>query len=170
MAKKAAETLCVSFGLEYGVETVIARSCHVYGAAVTPNDNRATAQFLKNARRHEPIVMHSKGLMMRSYIYVADCASAILTILVNGKDRCAYNIANRKSCLTIADFAGRLARQAGVAVESCEPDAEEKQELTPIEYAVLDPSRLEALGWQGRYDIDTGIRRMYEIAAGKGRK
>ena len=39
-----------------------------------------------------------------------------------------------------------------------------KRELTPIEYAVLDSSKLEELGWKGRYKIGPGIEQMYWMA------
>ena len=34
-SKRAAETLCISYGVEYNVDVVIARPCHVYGPEFT---------------------------------------------------------------------------------------------------------------------------------------
>ncbi len=164
MAKRAAETLCVSYYQEYGIDAIVARPGHIYGASVQTSDNRATVQFLNNAINNENIIMHSQGRQMRSYTYVADCASALLAILLNGKSGEAYNVANQNSRLTIADFARTLAKVAQVDFVIREPDEEQKKELTPIEYAVLDASKLEGLGWSGRYGIDEGIRQMYYIA------
>lgn len=48
------------------------------------NDDRAVSQFIKNALRHEDIIMKSKGMQLRSYCYIADCATAIFTILLYG--------------------------------------------------------------------------------------
>ena len=49
--------------------------------------------------------MKSAGMQMRSYCYVLDCASAILTVLLNGKSGDAYNISNKASVCTISDIA-----------------------------------------------------------------
>lgn len=164
MAKRAAETLCASYYQEYGISTIVARLGHIYGASVQTSDNRATVQFLNNAVSNERIVMHSQGRQMRSYTYVVDCVSALLTILLDGNSGEAYNVANSNSRVTIADFARILAKVAGVDFVIQEPDEEQKKELTPIEYAVLDTCKLENLGWNGIYGIDKGIEQMYHIA------
>ena len=163
MAKRCAETLCVSFWEQYRIPVVIARPGHTYGACTSAHDNRATAQFLHSASVGEDIVLHSAGEQMRSYTYVADCASALLTVLLNGEVGAAYNVANRESRVTIAEFAAVLAEEAGVGCMRREPDAAGKKELTPIARAVLDAARLEGLGWKGQYDIRRGIRAMLAI-------
>lgn len=163
MAKRCAETLCVSFQEQYHVPVVIARPSHVYGACTSIHDNRATAQFLNTALEGKHVILNSPGRQMRSYTYVADCASGIYTVLLNGKAKEAYNIANRISRLTIADFAQILAETAQTSCEIKIPDEHEKREYTPIEYAVLDSSRLEKLGWKGQYSAQNGIRQMLKI-------
>lgn len=45
---------------------------------------------------------------MRSYNYVADCSSALLSVLLSGNPGEAYNLANSNSVLTIADLAKKL--------------------------------------------------------------
>lgn len=163
MAKRCAETLCVSFGSQYGLPVVVARPGHTYGACTSINDNRATAQFLKNALAGEEIRLHSRGNQLRSYTYVADCVSGLLTILVNGADGEAYNIANVDSRATIAEFADILARKAGVGCVAGTPDENEEKELTPISYAVLDAAKLELLGWRAVYTLRRGIGNMFDI-------
>lgn len=165
MAKRCAETMCVSFFEQYKVSTVVARLSHIYGANVGTKDNRATVQFMRNSLDGQDIVLHSPGKQMRSYTYVTDCVSGILTILLNGKNGEAYNVANSLSRVTIADFARIMARLTGNECKFRYPNGCEKKELTPIEYAVLDSNKLESLGWKGQYDIESGIERMMEIAA-----
>ena len=163
IAKRCGETLCVSFGEEYQIPVVVARLSHIYGACVSNSDNRATAQFLDCVCRGESIVLNSAGRQMRSYTYVADCVSGILTVLLNGTDKEAYNIANPISRVTIAQFARILADVAGSKCIMKIPDEKGKKEQSPIEYAVLDSSKLENLGWQGQYDIYKGIEHMFDI-------
>lgn len=164
VAKRAAETLCVSYSQEYGLDTVVARPGHIYGYPVSAHDNRATVQFLRSALKDDRIVLHSAGTQQRSYTYVADCVSALLTVLLHGSKGEAYNIANRGGEITIAEFARILAETAGVRIEICKADEVQRQELTPIEYAVLNPEKLENLGWRGQFDMRTGIERMYRLA------
>lgn len=163
MAKRCAETLCVSFGAQYHIPVVAVRPSHVYGACTSINDNRATVQFLNDAAAGKNIILHSAGKQMRSYTYVADCVSGIFTALLNGTDGEAYNIANADSRVTVVGFAEILAKKANVECVMKEPDMNEKQEQTPIEYAVLDSSKLELFGWKGQYDIEKGIKNMFDI-------
>lgn len=162
-AKRCAETLCVSFKQQYHVPALTVRPSHVYGACTSVRDNRATVQFLNDAAAGKDIVLHSAGRQLRSYTYVADCVSGIFTVLLNGTAGEAYNIANAASRVTIAEFAGILADKAGVGCIIRVPEENELKEHTPIEYAVLDASKLERLGWCGKYDIDQGISHMLMI-------
>ena len=164
MAKRCAETLCVSFGTQYHVPVVVVRPSHIYGACTSIRDNRATVQFLNDAAAGKNIILHSEGKQMRSYTYVADCVSGILSVLLNGTDGEAYNIANETSRVTIAEFAGILSQKAGTDCIMKNPDVNEIKEHTPIEYAVLEAEKLEQLGWHGQYDIEKGIECMFAIS------
>lgn len=129
-AKRAAETLCTAYGQEYGLDTVIVRPGHIYGPTITETDSRASAQFTQNAIEGEDIVMKSAGMQMRSYCYVLDCASAILTVLLNGKSGDAYNISNKASVCTISDIALALAHAGGQKVVYENATDEEKRDIT----------------------------------------
>ena len=54
--KKAAETMCVCFHEEYGLNTKIARLAHTYGPGMSIYDGRVQADFLKNVYHNEDIV------------------------------------------------------------------------------------------------------------------
>lgn len=162
-AKRAAETLCVSYTKQYGIDTVIARPCHIYGPTATKGDNRASAQFINNALSGKDIVMKSHGLQLRSYCYVADCVSGILTILLKGETGQAYNIANADSNVTIREMAEIIASVSGKKVVFEVPDEIEKAGYNPVARSILDASKLEKLGWKANYDMETGIKRTIDI-------
>lgn len=166
-SKRAAETLCCSFWKQYGLETVIVRPCHTYGPNTTGKDNRATAQFMENVGKGQNIVLKSAGSQMRSYTYVADCATGLLTVLLRGLPGKAYNLAYEKSRVTIAEFAQITARLSGRQVVFENPDKKALEERSPVPRQVLDSRRLEALGWQGQYTPEKGIQHTLEILKGK---
>ena len=156
-AKRTAETLCVSYTKQYGVDTVIARPCHTYGPNATQADNRANVQFVNNALAGNDIVLNSAGNQMRSYNYVADCVSAILTVLIKGESATAYNIANPDVRTTIAGFAREVAEQTGHRLIFAKPDEVALAQRTPIAKQVLDTTRLTQLGWKGCYSLADGV-------------
>ena len=155
--KRVSETLCSSYSKQYGVDVVVARPCHTYGPNVTDLDNRANVQFVNNVLKGEDIVMKSAGLQVRSYCYIADCASALLTVLLNGGKGEAYNISNPDSVVSIAGFAGEVAEQAGRKLVYADPDSVDLAERSPISRQVLDAKKLCQLGWKGQYPLHKGI-------------
>lgn len=161
--KRTAETLCVSYTKQYGVDTVIVRPSHTYGPTVTKADNRANAQFVSKGLVGENIELNSAGNQMRSYTYLADSVSAILTVLTSGKSCNAYNIANSQSRTTIAGFAQEVAAQTGTKVIFADPDEVAKAEMTPIAKQVLSSKKLEALGWKGQFTVAEGIKHTLNI-------
>lgn len=161
--KRTAETLCVSYTKQFGIDTVIVRPSHTYGPTVTKADNRANAQFVNKGLAGEDIVLNSAGNQMRSYTYLADSASAILSVLTSGESGNAYNIANSASRTTIAGFAKEVASQTGTKVIFTDPDEVAKAEMTPIAKQVLSSKKLEGLGWKGQFTVEEGIRHTLNI-------
>ncbi|MCD8311575.1 MAG: NAD(P)-dependent oxidoreductase [Firmicutes bacterium] len=158
-AKRAAETLCIAYGQEHGLDTVIVRPGHIYGPTITDSDFRASAQFTRNAVRGENIVMKSAGLQLRSYCYTLDCASAILTVLMEGKSGCAYNISNRDSVVTISDMAHALAKAAGTKVVYERPSELEASGYNMMSNSSLNSEKLEALGWRAAFGLESGAEK-----------
>lgn len=162
-AKRTAETLCVSYSAQYGLDTVIVRPSHTYGPNATSADNRANVQFVNQGLAGKNIVLNSAGQQMRSYTYIADSASAILSVLMVGESGNAYNIAYTNARITVADFARTVAKLTGTEVIFEDPDAVVKAELSPIEKQVLCSDKLEALGWTGRFKPAEGIAHTLQI-------
>lgn len=157
-SKRAAETLCVSFAHEYATEAVVVRPCHTFGPHFTESDSRAYAQFVRKARAHEDIVLKSAGEQYRSWLYVNDCASAILTVLLKGENCEAYNIADENCCLTIRELAESIARIGGVKVVFDLPSDAERRGFSVIHRATFSTQKLRSLGWQPRYSLQEALR------------
>ncbi len=166
-SKRTAENLCVAFSNQYRLETVIVRPCHTYGPNITPNDNRANAQFIHDALNNEDIVMKSSGSQIRSYIYTADCASGILTVLINGKSGEAYNIANSNIRITIAQLAELIATVVNKKVVFSESSTIGTMNNTPFAKQVLSSKKIEALGWCSVFSVETGIKHTINILQGE---
>ena len=161
-SKRAAETLAISYGKEYGADIVIARPCHVYGPHFTESDNRAYAQFFRNMMKGESIILKSEGSQQRSWCYVVDCAIAILLILLKGSNGEAYNIADKNSTFTIGEFAKKIADISQQELLMQSASRKDIKEASPISHAVLDSSKLEQLGWHIEGTIDDKLKSTIE--------
>ena len=163
IGKCAAETLCASYYDEYGVESVIVRPGHIYGPTATEADNRVAAAWAYAAARGEDIVMKSNGSQIRSYCYCADCASAIMKVLLNGENVHAYNISNPDSIVNISEMAELLAKYAGTKIIREIPTDEERKGFNPMTNSSLDSTELLDLGWKGLFDAERGFSHTVRI-------
>lgn len=157
--KRAGETLCAGYGQEYGVDCVIVRPGHIYGPSITPSDTRASASFSRDAAAGRDVVMKSAGTQLRSYCYTLDCASAILTVLLNGRSGEAYNISNRDSVVTVRDVAEALAEAGGVQVVFENPTDVERKSYNLMSQSALDSQKLERLGWKAEFGLKEGAEK-----------
>ena len=161
--KRTSETLSISYSKQYNLDVVIARPCHIYGAPFTNMDNRAVPQFIRNVLNNQDIVLKSDGMQMRSYCYIVDCVSALLTILFYGKKGQAYNIADEKSEITIRNLAQIIANYENKKIVFENPDDIEKVGYSLITNSVLCSDKLFGLGWTAKFDIKTGLKRTINI-------
>lgn len=161
--KRAAEVLCQSYISQYNIDAVIVRPCHIFGPTMTRRDSRAVSEFLWNAVDGKDIVLKSAGLVERSHCYVVDAAKAILQVLIAGECGKAYNIADRQYEMTIRDFAKKAAHAGGCKVVFENPSDIEVQGYSKVSRAVLDSSRLEALGWKPEHDQLSAIEKTVAI-------
>ena len=155
--KRAAEVLCHCYESQYGVESVIARPCHIYGPTMTKTDSRAVAQFIRNAVAGEEIVLKSEGLQERSLCYVTDTASAVLYILLKGQSGQAYNIADPEIVLSVRQLAEAIAAAGKTNVVFDLPDEVEKAGYTRVTRAVLRAEKLLGLGWKAKVPLEKGL-------------
>lgn len=161
-SKRAAETLCASYGAEYGTDFVIARPCHIYGPHFTVQDNRVYAQFIRNVLHDEDIVMKSSGSQFRSWCYVVDTVSALLYILLKGLSGEAYNVADPSSNITIRELAEMVADIGGRKVVMDNADANELAGYNPVTRSVFSIERLSSLGWSVEGNMRDKMRKTIE--------
>ncbi|MCR5798447.1 MAG: NAD-dependent epimerase/dehydratase family protein [Lachnospiraceae bacterium] len=160
-SKKTAESLCAAYIEEKRCDIVIGRVCHTFGPTAVESDNRATAQFFGNACKKKNILMKSDGSQVRSYNYVMDTVSALLTIMVNGDRGIAYDICSDKNVISIADLAKTIAKESGVKVNFDLKEANDQN--SPIKEQILDPKELYGIGWKPDYSIEEGVSNTVKI-------
>lgn len=158
-AKRTCEALCRSYESQYGVDVVIARLARTVGAD-HKKDTKAMAQFMDNAVAGEDIVLKSKGNQRFSYSYIADTASGVLKVLLDGIGGEAYNVSDEDEGMTLGDYAGFMAGLAGKKVVF---EIEENTSVSKASYALLNIDKLKAIGWKPMYTVSDGLRRTYQI-------
>ena len=158
-AKRVSESLSQSFIAQYGADCVIARLARCFGAD-KKEDSKALAQFMNCAVRGEDIVLKSKGTQRFSFCYVADAVSGLLKILLDGECGHAYNLAADDEGLTLGEYAEYIASLADKKVVY---NIEANDSVSKSSYAVLDCTKLKAMGWKPIYSVRDALNRTYKI-------
>lgn len=161
--KRAGETLCASFSKEYGIHTSIVRPGHIYGPTASEKDSRVGSSFAYSAARKENLVLKSAGNQLRSYCYMLDCDTAILTVLLLGDNANAYNISNPESVITIRKLAELYAKAGNVNVIFDLPTNQEKEAVNPMSNSSLNSTKIENIGWKALFDGQKGTEHTVTI-------
>ena len=156
-AKRLGEAMCMAHASQRGVRVKIPRLPRTYGPTLLPTDTKALSQFIHNALSGEDVVLKSEGKQVFSYLHATDTAAGLLWVLLEGEDGVAYNVADQGSDVSLRDLAGMIASIGGVSVRFDLPDAVERAGFSTADRAVMDASRLKALGWCARYDMRSGL-------------
>jgi UDP-glucuronate decarboxylase len=84
--KRAAETLFSDYRRQYDVDTKIARIFNTYGPRMALDDGRVVSNFIVQALLGKPITMYGDGSQTRSFCYVDDLITGLISLLMKEKD------------------------------------------------------------------------------------
>ena len=111
--KRLCEVMCVSAG----IECVIARGFSFIGPHLPLTDKFAAGSFIRDALAGGPIRIRGDGRAVRSYLYGADLAIWLITLLVRGAPLSPYNLGSDQS-VSLSELASLVADATrGIAVE-----------------------------------------------------
>lgn len=162
-SKRCGEALCQAYRKQKGLDVVVARLTRSFGPSLLDSDTKAMSQFLRNGVARQDIVLKSKGDQLFSYTYMADAATGLMTVLLDGTDGEAYNIAEESTDIPLKEIAALIAEAAGTKVVFDLPDAVEAVGFSKATKARLDGTKLRSLGWKARYPMREAIRRTLEV-------
>lgn len=150
--RRMMENLGVLYAEEHNFEVKIARCFSFIGPYLPLNGRFAVGDFIMNALSERPILIKGNGKPIRSYLYSADLAYWLWTILFKGRPCRPYNVGS-ESPITIKRIAEEIAGAS-------EP---------PLKVSILD--KYMTVGVQDRYVPDTtrartdiGLRQIIPLA------
>jgi dTDP-glucose 4,6-dehydratase len=156
-AKRFAEAMTMAYRRYHGVDARIVRIFNTYGPRMRPNDGRVVSNFIVQALQNKPLTVYGDGMQTRSFCYVSDLISGIvslLTVAPSEQLNMPVNIGNPEE-RTVRDLATKVQKLTG-----------SKSTLEFRDLPVDDPhvrcpdiSRAKTiLGWKPEVGVDQGLQ------------
>lgn len=152
--KRLAEQLCLAHAAQQGYSLKVARCFAFVGPHL--DENYAVGTFLRDALHGGPVQVRGDGTPHRSYLYAADLAVWLWTLLFAGAPGRAYNVGSPHR-VTIAEVARAVAAAGGGAAvkiaATAVPGAAISRYVPSVERAETE------LGLRVRVPLDEAIRK-----------
>lgn len=79
--KRCAESLCLDYHRQYGVNVKVIRIFNTYGPRMARNDGRVVSNFITQAVSGKDITIYGDGTQTRSFQYVDDLIEAMMRVV-----------------------------------------------------------------------------------------
>lgn len=156
-SKRVAELLVAADASARRTTAVIARAFAFIGPHLPLDVHFAAGNFLRDAMAGKPLEIRGDGTPLRSYLYAAEMAAWLWTMLLRGDNGRAYNVGSGHA-VSIAELAGAIGREV-----QPQPEVRIAQQAVPgrpSDRYVPDVRRAEEeLGLRCQVDLSEAIRR-----------
>ena len=159
-AKRLGELLCFIYHDQHSLGATVARCFTFVGPYLRLDLNYAVGNFIRDALQGGPINITGDGAPYRSYLYAADLAIWLWTLLVKGRAGHAYNVGSERA-VTIAELATCVAACVKPSIEVItrkKPSPTQRKE----QYVPSIEKVRKELGLTGFIDLEESIRRTVE--------
>jgi GDP-L-fucose synthase len=164
LAKIGGLKMCEFYRQQFGCNFISAMPTSLYG--INDNFDLDDGHLLPSLVRkfHEAKVAYSPtvelwgtGRVYRELMHADDLADALLFLMANYNEAGHINVGTGRD-FTVMEYAQMVKRVVGyegeIVNDASKPDGVPKKQL--------DVSRLSALGWQSRIDLEDGLHQVYD--------
>jgi len=157
--KRCAETLFFDYHRQYGVEIKVMRIFNTYGPRMDRNDGRVVSNFIVQALQGNDITIYGDGSQTRSFCYVDDLISGMISFMNSPKDVIGpINIGNPNefSILELVSEVINLTKSKSKVVKLPLPEDDPRQRQPDITKAK------NILGWAPNVHLTEGLHKTIE--------
>jgi len=154
--KRVAESLCMNYHREHGLEVRIIRIFNTYGPRMDPNDGRVISNFITQALRGDPLTVYGNGQQTRSFCYVDDLIRGMMLLMDQDAETGPVNVGNPGEYTML-----QLAQEVLKAI----PESPSEIRFEPLpqddpKQRCPDITRArQLLSWSPTIDLPTGLSR-----------
>lgn len=151
-SKAAADCFVKAYQHTYSFPAIIVRCSNNYGPWQYPE--KFMPVVIYKALKNEKVPVYGKGMNVREWLCVVDCARAIQIVLEKGSICEIYNIGSgveKRNIDTAKQILKELNKPESLIEFVCDRPGHD------FRYS-LDCSKMERLGWQCKYSFETGVK------------
>lgn len=156
--KRVAETLMMDYHRQNKVDIKIVRIFNTYGPKMAPNDGRVVSNFILQALRGQNITIFGKGDQTRSFCYIDDLLTGMISMMEVDDLIGPVNLGNPDE-FTILQLAHKIIDMTGT-----------KSKIVYHTLPVDDPAQRKPditlankrLGWYPRVSLESGLKKTIE--------
>jgi len=169
MGKRASETLCAVYQAQYRIPITIVRPSQILGPGISLNDGRLHIDFISRLLSSNKIVLKGDGSPKRSFIYITDAISGMLSVLLKGSSGEAYNVCNEQGEASVLGFAEIMLsvvnreKKANFPVEFDITQRELPEVKNTVPCVLNDSGKLRKLGWQPQVSLESAVYRILKF-------
>jgi dTDP-glucose 4,6-dehydratase len=152
VSKASADMLVSAYARTYKLPINIVRASNNYGPWQYPE--KLIPVVIYKALNNEKIPVYAKGLNVREWLYVADCAQGIMAVVEKGKTGEAYNISSGIHHRNI-DVVKAILRKLDRPISLIQ--FVEDRPGHDFRYNISCSKAHRELGWKPRYDFEKGL-------------
>jgi len=156
--KRAAESLFFDYNRQYGVDIRVARIFNTYGPRMDLQDGRVVSNFITQALKGSPITIYGDGSQTRSFCYVNDLITGILSFFMQNQIQGPMNIGNTNefTMLQLATLVIELTNSRSKIEYRSLPSDDPKQRKPDVSLAK------SVIDWAPSIEIEQGLRMTIE--------
>lgn len=161
LSKLTAERYIEMYHMFYGIPYTILRFANVYGPGQTiKGEGGVIAIFMNKLFHSAPLLINGDGEQTRDFIYVADVAQALISVMEHGEAHTFHvSTGTTTSINDVARFANKLhVRQGNVPV----PILYKPAKAGDIRHSCLNNTLIQKhLPWKPTHNIESGLALTY---------
>jgi len=153
--KRCAETLCVDYDRQYGLDVKIVRIFNTYGPRMADHDGRVISNFITQAIADLPVTIYGDGSQTRSFQYIDDLILGMVAMMKRNNFSGPVNLGNPEE-YTVKYLAEKIILFTGSRSEikhMALPEDDPLRRRPDISLAEKE------LGWKPSVVLDDGLQK-----------
>lgn len=155
-SKLAGDGLVRSYASSYGLDTITARIFNAFGSN-QPKHN--VIPTMVSQALSKGVIELGNLSPSRDFIFIQDVINALITLIEEGTEGMAYNVARGES-VTVGEMAKMVTEKIDPSIEVVSTADKRRSSSIEIDRHVAEISQLKKLGWTPNYTLEEGIEKM----------